>query len=43
MWCNSWFCRVLARAWEKDAKKWKFAKHLVQNEELLYHLEISLP
>ncbi len=30
-----WFCRVLAWAWEKDAKKWKFAKNLVQNAEFL--------
>jgi hypothetical protein len=30
-----WFCRVLARAQEKDAKKWKFEKNLVQNAEFL--------
>jgi hypothetical protein len=28
-----WFCRVPMWAQEKDAKKWKFAKNLVQNEE----------
>jgi hypothetical protein len=28
-----WFCRVPACAREKDAKKWKFAKNLVQNAE----------
>jgi hypothetical protein len=38
-----WFCRVPARAREKDAKKWKFAKNLVQNPEFFYDLEISLP
>jgi hypothetical protein len=38
-----WFCRVPAQGWEKDAKKWKFAKNLVQNVEFFFHLEISLP
>jgi hypothetical protein len=37
-----WFCRVPARAREKDAKKWKFAKNLVQNPEFFYDLEISI-
>jgi hypothetical protein len=38
-----WFCRVPARAREKDAKKWKFEENLVQNVEFFIIWRFPFP
>jgi hypothetical protein len=38
-----WFCRVPARAQEKDAKKWKFEKFLVQYVEFFIIWRLPFP
>jgi hypothetical protein len=45
-WCGVKCCGFVEFRLElgkKTPKKWKFAKILVENAELFYHLEISLP